>query len=173
MFTLGLISVIDALSETPMRELHAKLPLAPDICESLVEHKGRQGELLERLNALEDKDLEKAEKDPADRWPAVQLRARVGSRGHRARHSDADTPRGDRSAPIRAEYFQAERGGGCRVGGPPAAPVVPWGLRPQNARARGSVGVASWPCGRNTQPKSESHQRRYLRYEASGVGHWF
>jgi len=61
MFTLGLFSVIDALFEIPMAELLAKLPLAPDICEALVEHKGRQGELLECLNALEDGDFEKAE----------------------------------------------------------------------------------------------------------------
>ena len=61
MFTLGLFSVIDALFETPMAELLAKLPLAPDICEALLEHKGRQGELLECLNALEDDDHDKAE----------------------------------------------------------------------------------------------------------------
>jgi hypothetical protein len=33
--------------------------------------------------------------------------------------------------------------------------------------------VVSWPCGQNAQPKSESHQRRVLRYEASGRGYWF
>ncbi len=42
MFTLGLFSVIDALFEIPMAELLSKLPLAPDMCEALVEHKGRR-----------------------------------------------------------------------------------------------------------------------------------
>ncbi len=61
MFTLGLFSVIDALFDTPMEELLTKLPLAPDMCEALVEHKGRKGEMLECLNALEDGDFDKAE----------------------------------------------------------------------------------------------------------------
>ncbi|MGO9754835.1 MAG: EAL and HDOD domain-containing protein [Solirubrobacteraceae bacterium] len=61
MFTLGLFSVIDALYETPMEELLTKLPLAPDMCEALVEHKGRKGEMLECLNALEDGDFDKAQ----------------------------------------------------------------------------------------------------------------
>ncbi|MGO9972218.1 MAG: EAL and HDOD domain-containing protein [Solirubrobacteraceae bacterium] len=61
MFTLGLFSVIDVLFETPMAELVAKLPLGPDMCEALVEHTGRQGELLECLNALEGGDHDKAE----------------------------------------------------------------------------------------------------------------
>ncbi|MGO9971802.1 MAG: EAL and HDOD domain-containing protein [Solirubrobacteraceae bacterium] len=61
MVTLGLFSVIDALFEIPMPELLSKLPLAPAMREALVEHKGRQGELLECLDALEDGDFEKAE----------------------------------------------------------------------------------------------------------------
>jgi EAL and modified HD-GYP domain-containing signal transduction protein len=60
MFTLGLFSVIDALFDTPMHELLSKLPLAPDICDALLEHKGRKGQLLECLNALEDGDFDKA-----------------------------------------------------------------------------------------------------------------
>ena len=39
----------------------AKLPLAPDMCDALLEHKGPEGELLECLNALEDGDFDKAE----------------------------------------------------------------------------------------------------------------
>jgi EAL and modified HD-GYP domain-containing signal transduction protein len=61
MFTLGLFSVIDALFDAPMEELLAKLPLAPDMCEALLAHKGREGEMLECLNALEDGDFDKAE----------------------------------------------------------------------------------------------------------------
>ncbi|MGO9956593.1 MAG: hypothetical protein ACLP50_11515 [Solirubrobacteraceae bacterium] len=61
MFTLGLFSVIDGLFDTPMVELLSKLPLAPDMCDALLEHKGPEGELLECLNALEDGDFDKAE----------------------------------------------------------------------------------------------------------------
>ncbi len=61
MFTLGLFSVIDALLDTPMKELLAKLPLASDMREALVDHKGRKGAMLECLNALENGDFDKAE----------------------------------------------------------------------------------------------------------------
>ncbi|MGO9901750.1 MAG: hypothetical protein ACLP0J_19145 [Solirubrobacteraceae bacterium] len=59
--TLGLFSVIDALFDTPMADLLPELPLAPDMCEALVEHKGPKGGLLECLNALEHGDFENAE----------------------------------------------------------------------------------------------------------------
>jgi hypothetical protein len=39
-----------------------------------------------------------------------------------------------------------------------------------------AIGVESnrsWPCGRDSHPKPECHQRRYLRHEARGVGYWF
>ncbi|MGO9788422.1 MAG: hypothetical protein ACLP8S_02520, partial [Solirubrobacteraceae bacterium] len=61
MFTLGLFSVIDARFDTPMAELLSTLPLASDMCEALLEHKGRKGELLECLTALEDGDFDQAE----------------------------------------------------------------------------------------------------------------
>ncbi|MGO9898934.1 MAG: EAL and HDOD domain-containing protein [Solirubrobacteraceae bacterium] len=61
MFTLGLFSVIDALFDTPMTELLARLPFAPDACEALVEHTGPKGRLLECLHALETGDLQAAE----------------------------------------------------------------------------------------------------------------
>ena len=61
MFTLGLFSVIDALFDTPMPELLDKLPLAPDMCDALVAHEGRKGEMLECLSALEEGDFDKAE----------------------------------------------------------------------------------------------------------------
>jgi EAL and modified HD-GYP domain-containing signal transduction protein len=61
MFTLGLFSVIDALLDTPMTQLLARLPFASDVCEALVEHKGPKGEILECLSALETGDLATAE----------------------------------------------------------------------------------------------------------------
>ncbi len=60
LFTLGLFSVIDALFDTPMEELLDKLPLAPDLCDALVRHKGPKGELLDCLTALEDGDFDTA-----------------------------------------------------------------------------------------------------------------
>jgi len=60
LFTFGLFSVIDALLDTPMTELLAKLPLATDVCEALADHKGPKGQLLECLHALESGDLASA-----------------------------------------------------------------------------------------------------------------
>ncbi|MGO9973101.1 MAG: EAL and HDOD domain-containing protein [Solirubrobacteraceae bacterium] len=60
LFTLGLFSVIDALLDTRMTELLAKLPLATDVCEALADHKGPKGQLLECLHALESGDLASA-----------------------------------------------------------------------------------------------------------------
>ncbi len=57
MFTLGLFSVIDALFDTPMPELLAKLPFAPEACDALLEHKGPKGQLLACVQALETGDL--------------------------------------------------------------------------------------------------------------------
>ncbi len=61
LFTLGLFSVIDARFDTPIAELLSELPLAPDMRDALLEHKGREGELLACLSALEDGDSEKAQ----------------------------------------------------------------------------------------------------------------
>ncbi len=61
MFTLGLFSVIDALFDTPMAELLAKLPFSPDACAALAEHKGPKGALLDCVHALETGDLVAAE----------------------------------------------------------------------------------------------------------------
>ncbi len=61
MFTLGLFSVIDARFDTPMGELLSELPLAPDMCDALLEHEGRKGQMLECLDALENGDFDKAE----------------------------------------------------------------------------------------------------------------
>ncbi len=47
------------------------------------------------------------------------------------------------------------------------------GSMPTQTLAEGVVWLVNWPCGQNAQPKSEGHQRRYLRYEANGVGYWF
>jgi hypothetical protein len=38
------------------------------------------------------------------------------------------------------------------------------------ALAIGVQSNTSWPCGQDFRPKSECHQRRYLRHEAGGVG---
>jgi c-di-GMP-related signal transduction protein len=53
--------VIDALFDTPMAELLAKLPFSPDACAALAEHKGPKGALLDCVHALETGDLVAAE----------------------------------------------------------------------------------------------------------------
>jgi hypothetical protein len=37
----------------------------------------------------------------------------------------------------------------------------------------GVQSLVSWPCGRDTHPKPDSHQRRVPRHEARGLGYWF
>ncbi len=61
MFTLGLFWVIDARFDAPMGELLSRLPFVPDMCDALLEHEGREGEMLECLGALENGDFDKAE----------------------------------------------------------------------------------------------------------------
>ncbi len=61
MFTLGLFSVIDALLKTPMAELLEQIPLMPDTCAALLERKGRKGQVLDCVTAIEVGDLQRAE----------------------------------------------------------------------------------------------------------------
>jgi hypothetical protein len=44
------------------------------------------------------------------------------------------------------------------------------GLAPTNAEI-GVPSVSGWPCGQNSQPKPECHQRRDPRHEAGGIGY--
>ena len=45
-FTVGLLSIIDALFDTDMEELLAQLPLSTSLTEALMEHKGILGYIL-------------------------------------------------------------------------------------------------------------------------------
>ncbi len=53
LFTLGLFSVIDGMMDAPMHDVVASLPLAEDIREALVQRRGRMGQLLDCVVALE------------------------------------------------------------------------------------------------------------------------
>jgi len=53
LFTLGLFSVLDAMMDAPMIEVIESLPLAAEMREALVAHKGKRGLLLESVGALE------------------------------------------------------------------------------------------------------------------------
>ncbi len=59
LFTLGLFSVLDALTETPMRTALHDLPLAPKLRSALVEHSGA-GRLLDCVTAIEQGDFDRA-----------------------------------------------------------------------------------------------------------------
>jgi c-di-GMP phosphodiesterase len=61
MFTLGLFSVIDGMMDAPMHDVVASLPLAEDIREALVQRRGRMGELLDCVVALETGEPHAAE----------------------------------------------------------------------------------------------------------------
>jgi len=53
LFTLGLFSVLDAMMDAPMIDVIESLPLAAEMREALVAHKGKRGLLLESVTALE------------------------------------------------------------------------------------------------------------------------
>ncbi len=59
LFALGLFSVVDALTDTPMPEILAQLPFAPHVTEALISHTG-PGRLLECLNAIEHGEFDAA-----------------------------------------------------------------------------------------------------------------
>jgi EAL and modified HD-GYP domain-containing signal transduction protein len=61
LFTLGLFSVIDALMDTPIEALLAKIPFPKDMREALITHRGEKGRLLECVTALETGDFDQAE----------------------------------------------------------------------------------------------------------------
>lgn len=56
LFTLGLFSVLDALTDTSMREAAELLPLADEVRDALVDRAGPMGELLETVTARERGD---------------------------------------------------------------------------------------------------------------------
>jgi EAL and modified HD-GYP domain-containing signal transduction protein len=59
LFALGLFSVVDALTDTPMEEILAQLPFPPRVTEALISHTG-PGRLLECLNAIEHGEFDAA-----------------------------------------------------------------------------------------------------------------
>ncbi len=56
MFTLGLFSVIDAMMDAPMQDVIASLPFAEDMREALAHRRGKRGQLLDCVIALETGD---------------------------------------------------------------------------------------------------------------------
>ena len=61
LFTLGLLSVIDALLDEPIEEALTGLPIARDLRDALVRHAGPRGHLLECVLALEAGDFARAQ----------------------------------------------------------------------------------------------------------------
>ena len=59
-FTVGLLSVMDALLDRPMREALLVLPLADNVKHALLEHEGLMGAALDCIKAYERADWEKA-----------------------------------------------------------------------------------------------------------------
>jgi len=53
LFTLGLFSVIDALMDTPIEDVLAKIPFPADMRDALITHTGDKGRLLECITAFE------------------------------------------------------------------------------------------------------------------------
>lgn len=79
-YTLGLLSVMDAMLDLPMTEVIEHLPLAEDMNQALLEHTGTLGDVLQRVIGFETGDAGSAAGDVADqhlealRW-AVECRA--------------------------------------------------------------------------------------------------
>jgi EAL and modified HD-GYP domain-containing signal transduction protein len=59
-FTVGLVSVLDALLDRPMRDALLVLPLADSVKDALLENKGMMGAVLDCVKAYERADWEKA-----------------------------------------------------------------------------------------------------------------
>ena len=52
-FTVGVLSILDALTDTPMRDLVSPLPLADDVKDALIERTGAKGNVLDAAVAYE------------------------------------------------------------------------------------------------------------------------
>jgi EAL and modified HD-GYP domain-containing signal transduction protein len=65
LFTLGLFSALDALTDTPMRIALQSLPLTPAMREALIDHTG-PGRLLDCVVAIENGDFDRATKIVGD-----------------------------------------------------------------------------------------------------------
>ena len=61
LFTLGLFSVIDALMNSPIDEVLAKIPFPADMRDALITRRGEKGCLLECITALEQGDFERSQ----------------------------------------------------------------------------------------------------------------
>ena len=59
-FTVGLLSVMDALLDRPMREALLVLPLADNVKHALLDHEGLMGAALDCIKAYERADWAKA-----------------------------------------------------------------------------------------------------------------
>ena len=72
-FTVGLLSLVDALLDLPMAKAIDKLPLSDEVCDALILHKGRLGQALNCVLAYERGD-----------WDQVQFEGLPGNtvRGH-------------------------------------------------------------------------------------------
>jgi c-di-GMP phosphodiesterase len=60
LFTLGLFSVLDALTDTAMHVALRNLPITPDLRNALTDHTGA-GRLLDCINAIENGDFDRAD----------------------------------------------------------------------------------------------------------------
>jgi c-di-GMP phosphodiesterase len=60
-FTVGLLSVLDALVDVPMSQALADIPLAVDLSDALISHAGPMGRLLECVLALEAAEFAQAD----------------------------------------------------------------------------------------------------------------
>jgi c-di-GMP phosphodiesterase len=60
LFTLGLFSVIDAMMDAPMHDVVESLPFAEDMREALAHRRGKRGQLLDCVVALETGEIGKA-----------------------------------------------------------------------------------------------------------------
>jgi EAL and modified HD-GYP domain-containing signal transduction protein len=65
-FTVGLLSVVDALLDCPLAEALAGLPIAAEVASALLRREGRLGDLFERVLAYERGDFAAATRSPLD-----------------------------------------------------------------------------------------------------------
>jgi EAL and modified HD-GYP domain-containing signal transduction protein len=68
-FLVGLLSVLDGLTDLPLGQAVAELPLSDELVAALLAHEGPQGDILSRVLAYERGELERAVAPPLDPGP--------------------------------------------------------------------------------------------------------
>ena len=168
LFTVGLLSVADALLEVPLETIVEELPLADEVSAALLRRDGPAGAILKAVVSYEQGDFDAASLQshaPGHR-ELVPRRARLGRRD---RWVDAGSPERDH-VPFRVSEAGSDRHAAVRARDVPVA-VRRRGLgagRRRAAAARPPAGREARPAGvRRRRARGRDAARRSSRAAAS------